>query len=493
MTPRIRTYDQAIDFLFGRINYERANDRSYSSSDFKLDRMRRFLDLVGNPQETIPVVHIAGTKGKGSTAVMAAAMLSAAGYRTGLFTSPHVSAFEERMTIDDRRPARNELVELVNRVIDAIDQLDRQPGNFAPTYFEIATALGWLYFADQRAEVAVLEVGMGGRLDATNICRPEVCVITSISLDHTAILGSTLAQIAGEKAGIIKPDAPVVSGVMDAEPRDVIRGVALRAGARLWELGREIRVDVLPREPDRSANGPTAGVSSVRARIETTRRGPLTVDVPLLGEHQAANAALAIAAIDILCEKRWKVSDNQIRAGLGTVRWPVRIELIARNPAVIVDAAHNVASARALAGTLEACAGYRRRTLIFAGTRDKDVPGILRELLPQFDRVIFTQYRSNPRALSVEEAQQSLNTLDPKFRLPEVQAASNPAAALRLARDGAHRDDLICVAGSFFVAAEIRELVVDEMPNSSPVEDTVPAARTMEGDSIPEGQNLSPK
>jgi dihydrofolate synthase/folylpolyglutamate synthase len=234
------TYDEAIEFIYGRINYERVAGVAYSADDGKLERMRRLLKLLGHPEERLPVVHIAGTKGKGSTSVMTAGILSAAGYRTGLFTSPHVSAFEERMVVDGQRPTREHLVDLVNRLLESVETMDAAAVGGGPTYFELATALAWLYFLDQRAEVAVLEVGLGGRLDATNVCHPLVGVITNIRRDHTNVLGSSLAQIAAEKAGIVKPGIPMLSGVAHGPAGDVVKRVCRLQGSPLFRLGAEI-------------------------------------------------------------------------------------------------------------------------------------------------------------------------------------------------------------------------------------------------------------
>src|SRR5580704_7459151 len=212
MSRFVHTYEQAIEFLFGRINNERVTGIAFSSDDQKLVRMRRLLEQIGNPHEGLKVIHIAGTKGKGSTSVMAAAILTAAGQKTGLFTSPHLSAFEERMVVDGKPPSPRHFVDLVNRLIEPIERMDRTPAGPGPTYFELATALAWLYFRDCRADLAVLEVGLGGRLDATHLCDPHVCVITNISRDHTNVLGHSTADIAREKAGIVKASIPVISG-----------------------------------------------------------------------------------------------------------------------------------------------------------------------------------------------------------------------------------------------------------------------------------------
>jgi dihydrofolate synthase/folylpolyglutamate synthase len=452
MPQRIETYEQAIEFLYNRINYERVAGTAYSAADLKLDRMRELLRRIGNPQEQIPVVHIAGTKGKGSTAVMIARVLETAGYRTGLFTSPHLSAFEERMSVDGRLPSPQQIVELVNEIGEPVADMDKSPGRLCPTYFEIAMAMAWLYFQRQRVDLAVLEVGLGGRLDATNVCRPEVCVITTISRDHTRLLGSRLSQIAWEKAGIVKPGVPTVSGVTALEPSQSIAAVCRELSAPLRLLGRDFdyRASVVPLEHD-----PTAMEISV-VDVSIGDRQWLGLPVPLRGRHQAHNAAVAVAAVDLLMQHGWEITASAIRDGLHRVNWPARVEMVGRNPTVIVDAAHNWAAIAALLRALEDLPA-RRRVLVLAATQDKDVEGMLRQLIPRFDTLIATSYLNNPRAVPTEELGRQLAMIsDRPFHM-----APDPAAAWKLARRLAAPDDLICITGSFFIAAEVRDLILD--------------------------------
>jgi dihydrofolate synthase / folylpolyglutamate synthase len=454
MSRFFQTYEQAIEFIFGRINYERVAGVAYSADDAKLERMRRLLSLLGRPHERFPVVHVAGTKGKGSTSVMTAAILSAAGYRTGLFTSPHISAFEERMVVDGVRPEPGHMVELVNRLVEPVEIMDRHSQGGGPTYFELATALAWLYFVERHAEIAVLEVGLGGRLDATNVCRPLVGVITNISRDHTNVLGSTVAQIAHEKAGIVKSGIPLISGVAAGPAGDVVDQVCRREASPLYRLGREIEW--------RPAGGPiecSAETSASHLSIDVqTPWGQWTqVPVPLRGFHQGTNAALAVATAGLLAAGNLRISCKAIDDGMSAVRWPARIEVIATSPTIVVDAAHNWASTEALVRTLEAQFSARRRILIFAGTKDKDVGGLLRLLLPRFDSVILTQYRTNPRGVAVDE----LAALAQATALRSCHIAADAVAACRVARHLAARDDLICITGSFFIATELREIVLD--------------------------------
>src|SRR5262245_19729871 len=379
-------YEQAIEFLFGRVNFERLSGLSYSVDDFKLDRMRELLRRLGNPQEMIPAVHIAGTKGKGSTAALTAQILTAAGIRTALFTSPHISAFVERMAVDGAIPAKEELARLVETVSGVVADLDKTPGQMSPTYFEIATAMAWLYFSERQAEIAVLEVGMGGRLDATNVCRPAVSIITTISRDHTRQLGSRLDQIAREKAGIVKPHIPVISGVTGEPGCSVIVETCRALEAPLFLLGRDFDCEYHP-----GVIGPTgAGAGCCTATVRTARAVWTDLPLPLVGQHQARNLALAAAAVERLEEQGWAIPTAAVASGLAQLRWPGRIEILGRAPTVIVDAAHNWEAIAALLRTLEESFPARRRILVFAATRDKDVSGMLRQLLPRFDSVVQT-------------------------------------------------------------------------------------------------------
>jgi dihydrofolate synthase/folylpolyglutamate synthase len=467
--PPVESYEQAVEFLFSRVNYERLSGTQYTGDDFKLDRMRELLRRLGDPQETIPAVHIAGTKGKGSTAALTAQILLAAGIRAALFTSPHISAFEERMAVAGVNPARHELVELVRQLADVVADLDKTPGQMSPTYFEIATALAWLYFSERRAEIAVLEVGMGGRLDATNLCRPAVSIITSISRDHTRQLGSRLDQIAGEKAGIVKPLVPVVSGVTSDPARGVIVEVCRSRNAPLFELGRDFgyRYQAATARPGVNS-GDNSGdaldnAPLPRVDIETPGKQWRNLALPLFGEHQARNLAVAAVAIQRLQEQGWKIPDSAVAAGLAQLRWPGRIEVLSRRPTVIVDAAHNWEAVAALLRTLDESFAARRRVLVFAATRDKDVLGMLRQLLPRFDTVVATCFQNNPRHVPVEALLRMVRGLTDQ----PVHAAADAAAAWKLARRFASADDLICITGSFFIAAEMRELLLDEQTAAS--------------------------
>jgi dihydrofolate synthase/folylpolyglutamate synthase len=446
----------ATEFLFGRINYERMLAVPYRYSHFRLDRMRRLLALVGDPHLALKAVHVAGTKGKGSTAAMIAAVLSEAGFKTGLYTSPHLARLEERFAIDGRICSESEFVALAAQLQPAVAEMDRlaAEGHFTsgPTFFEITTAMGMLHFARHNVDAAVLEVGLGGRLDSTNVCLPAVCAITSISFDHTRQLGNTLRAIALEKAGIIKRRVPVVSGVIEPEPRQAIVETATAQEAPLYERGRDFEAVV--------SDGSPAGLRQAfayRESIGSRGRALDNLEIPLLGRHQAANGAVAVAALVRLAEQGWKIPDDSIRSGLGRTRCSARVEVIRQRPTVIVDVAHNVASVQAVIDVLRERFSARKRVLLFASSRDKDVQGMLRLLLPEFDEIVLTRYVTNPRAVEVEE----LNSLAQETLVaggrprPAIRVEPDPLAAWHVAQNQAGPDDLVCITGSFFLAAEL--------------------------------------
>lgn len=444
-------------YLNARVDFERAISVPYHAREFRLDRVRELLARLGNPHQRLAVVHIAGTKGKGSTAAMVGAILTAAGRRTGVFTSPHLHGVEERIAIDGRHCSTEEFVGLLNRVIPAVDAMDAlaaaaHPPETGPTYFDITTAMGLVHFVQRGVDAAVLEVGLGGRLDSTNVCVPVVSVITSISYDHTRLLGTTLESIAREKAGIIKPGVPVVSGVLPESPRAIIRRIAEEQGCRLVERGADF--DATYRPPQEVESASQLGRMDFWYRAGGRQREYRDLPLRLLGRHQAANAAVALATLEELRDRGWSVPEEAVRAGLEKVIWPARIELIARRPAVIIDAAHNLASVEALVEVLDESFRVPRRLLLFATTQDKDLRGMLGALLPRFDQVVFTRYRTNPRAVPPQQLAEAAYELSGR-RWPVID---DPRAAWQSLRSAATPDDLVCVAGSFFIAAEIREI-----------------------------------
>jgi dihydrofolate synthase/folylpolyglutamate synthase len=439
------TYEQALAFWYGRINYEHRNPKP---EDLKLDRMEALLVLLGQPERALRIVHVAGSKGKGSTSAMLAAVLRRAGYRTGLFTSPHLSHVEERIQVDGTPVSREELAALVNDLRPAVMRLQEHPGR-GVTFFEMATALGFLHFVRRRVEVAVVEVGLGGRFDSTNVCRPLLSIITSISHDHTQQLGNTLDLIAMEKAGIVKPGRPALSGARAPAARRVIERICEERRAPLREIVRDFDYRYQP------GHVSAAGEEMPRVRVRTDRREWPWLPLGLLGEHQAANAALAVAAVEELVRLGLHVSDAAVADGLASVYWPARMEVVGRRPLVVLDCAHNVASARALAETLRSFPDAAHHYLVFAASSDKDVAGILKILAAHFDRAFLTRYSQATRSLAVDELAALWRSATDK----PYATCESPAEAWRAARGAAAAEDLICVTGSVFLAGELRAAV----------------------------------
>ena len=398
--PRDDRLQSALKFLFGRLNYERSPQLARTLGDFKLARMESFLDRLGNPQLQVPTVHIAGSKGKGSTATMVAGIFAAAGYRTGLFTSPHIANYAERFQINGIPIPADQLVELIERVRVVVELMDREFGDGGPTFFEITTVIGWLWFFEQRVEMAVIEVGLGGRLDSTNVCQPLVSVITSISKDHTRLLGDREESIAREKSGIIKPGVPLVSGVSDSKISQVIELIAQDRGAPCLRIGHEFEVHaqlaegIPPSEPPRYA---------IRVQFQGDEFGEYLLCLP--GEHQVVNGTLAVIVSRLLTEHGFVINNEHLSRGLANATCPLRVEILSRRPMVIADAAHNSASVMALMTTL-ADLRVRRRIAIVAFSQDKDVRHLLSLIDGHFDDIVLTRFLKNPRACSVDELEQ---------------------------------------------------------------------------------------
>lgn len=503
MTVAVETRDRAaaLDFLFGRIDYERTRTIPYRSRCFKLDRMRRLVEYLDNPQDALRVVHVAGTKGKGSTSAMIAAVLTESGYRTGLYMSPHLDRPEERLVIDGKPCDSNQLVALIRRLQPAVARMDEEaradPDERGPTYFEMMTAMALLHFADQQVDAAVLEVGLGGRLDSTNVCAPCVCVITSISYDHTRMLGDTLAEIAIEKAGIIKPGVPVVSGVTQNEPRIQIERIARERGCRLIQAGREFDYRYRPPRLSGGPDGPPkTHACDPRPSIdcwlslEGKRFEWSDVRLGLVGRHQGANAAVGLTVLELLREQSWSIPEEAMRRGMARVCCPARVEVLSQRPTVIIDAAHNNASVAALTQVLDESFSTAHnvasvagpsisndrgvRVLVFATSHDKDATGMLRLLMPKFDRILLTRFLNNPRSVAPEEllriaeriagerVGESTAAGDDNGR-PQFIVCPDPAGTHRRLLSDVAPDHLVCVTGSFFIAAEMRK-ILSELP-----------------------------
>ncbi|MBA2117618.1 bifunctional folylpolyglutamate synthase/dihydrofolate synthase [Bremerella alba] len=446
-------YQEALDWLFQRINYERTTDIPYRSRNFALDRMQAFMQLLGNPQHRLKIVHVAGTKGKGSTSAFLSNILWKAGHRVGRFTSPHLERLEERYWLDGGNCTAEDIVELVSAVRPVVAQMDaNSSAEDRLTFFEITTAMGFLLFAERGVDFAVIEVGLGGRLDSTNVCHPLLCIITSISRDHTALLGDTLAEIAGEKAGIIKPQVPVISGVMAPEAQEVIADVATQNRSTLDQLGDQFTSVPLP-DSWKEADAGSPFQQAFEFQWQSSARQQLVVSVK--GDHQVANAGLAVAAVEKLRELGHEISPEALQSGLQATQLPARIECCSDRPIVIVDAAHNDASAAALVRVLLKHFPDRRRHLVFASSGDKDHAAVLSQLLGAFDQAWFTKYGFSTRSTSPQELLKVIETVDYDRSLP-IHTTDEAKVAFHEALNAMGKEDVLVVTGSFFIAAEFK-------------------------------------
>jgi len=427
-------YQQALDYIYSFIDYER-EPGPRGPARYDLRRVDELLARLGNPHLKARTVHIAGTKGKGSVAAMMASALTASGYTTGLYTSPHLHTFNERIRVDNNLISNEELVALVEEIKPQVKAVNDKATYGQLTTFEVITALGFAHFRQKGADFQVIEVGLGGRLDATNVVQPEVCVITSISFDHMEVLGNTLAEIATEKAGIIKPNSTVVTSPQVEEVNQVFEQACLNRKARWIRVGREVTWQGL-------------GFDSSRQSLRVKGRlGSYELSIPLLGQHQLDNAATAVAALEVLAEKGFHISGDSITKGLAQVSWPGRLQVLSRHPLVVVDGAHNPDSARKLRQSLEQYFDFDRAILIIGFSSDKNVAGIVSELAPLFDKVIAT-HSIHPRAMPTAPVVAELGRQGVK-----AQTTEDISIALPLALSLAGEKDLICVTGSLFVVA----------------------------------------
>ncbi len=445
---KITNYTTALRWLYEHVDHERQRLVRYDRKTFSLERMCRLLELLGNPQDEIKAVHVAGTKGKGSTCAMTASMLQACGYTVGLYTSPHLIDLRERITINGHMISYADTAEQFKKIAD----VEPEFGDESPlTFFEILTAAMFLHFAEQAVDIVVLETGLGGRLDCTNCVTPLVTAITGLSMDHTQLLGNTLGEIAREKAGIFKPGVPAISIVQDNEAAAVLREVAETVGAPLEFTGKEL--DFSYRFEANKELGPHTRVclTTEASRFEH-------LPVPLRGEHQAHNCGLALAILDKLKAHGFVLPEEKVIAGLAATDLPGRMEEVHHHPRVIVDGAHNAASITALTKSLGAHITYDSLVMIFGCGQDKDITGMLKQVALGADKVIFTRAKANPKAEEPDDLMRRFNDLSHKM----AQTASSLPEALKAAAKGVSREDLIVVTGSFYLVGEARKFFNDE-------------------------------
>lgn len=441
----IRGYDSAMRYLFSQTDYEQMLRVRYNSDTFSLDRMRLLLKRLGNPHEKLRAVHIAGTKGKGSTATMLASMLQACGHTVGLYVSPHICDIRERITINGQKIPRTDLTKLIARVAPHVEKMKET----RPTFFEIMTAMAFLYFREQNVDIAVVETGLGGRLDSTNVLLPEVCGLTSISMDHMHQLGNDLADIAREKAGIFKKDVPAVSVPQHPTAKRVLKKIAAESKTKLFFTGEEIEFSYRVESSRQDGCHTRVCLTTPHSRFEH-------LPVPVLGEHQALNCGLALALLDQLKRKGMKIDDARAIEGLRNVYLPGRMEIIHRDPRVLVDGAHNAASIQALIRGIGQHIPYDSMVMIFGCAADKDIRGMMEQLVTGADKVIFTRAAGNARAADPKDlAEMYAEMSDGRI----AQVAESLPQALSIAASAVHREDLICVTGSFYLVGEAKTLL----------------------------------
>ncbi len=436
-------YEAALAYIDIFINSERSPDFSRQARLYNLERISQLLTQLGNPHRQLQVVHVAGSKGKGSTAALIASILTHAGYKTGLFTQPHLMTPRERCRIDSRLISEEEFAQYVERLKPAIEAMGESESVGHVSFFEIYTALAFSYFADNKVDLAVIEVGLGGRLDATNVVDPLVSVITPISLEHTAILGDTHEAIAKEKAEIIKPNRPVVLAPQLPEAQAVFEGVAAERDAPIDAVGRDIHL----KRKDWHINGQTFDLTTLSACYSD-------LFLPLLGEHQAVNAATAVACIERICQEGYKVPRHSIYDGLKEVRWAGRMQVVGRSPVILLDGAHSPTSAEALCSAIREVFRYNRLILVVGLMRDKDLYTIGQIFCLFADEIITTQAFDNPRVVPAEEIMGAWSEFGSNFHV-----CPNVCEAIPLAQSIATASDLICIAGSIYIVGEAMKVL----------------------------------
>ena len=457
-----QNYINAIRFLYERINYEKTVDRPYDQRTYRLARMEFLLQQLGNPHLAAPVIHIAGTKGKGSVSWLIAETLRRSGRRVGLYTSPHLLQIEERFLVDAQPCLPSELAMHIES-LRAAEDVTAHSEHGPPTFFEMTTALAWALFAYRKTDVNVIEVGLGGRLDSTNVCQSILSIITSISYDHQQQLGNTLTLIATEKAGIVKPRVPVISGARNDEAQTVIRNRCRDMECELWEIGVDFDASIRSKHVwDKKDRSQSAFFPSHMDFIATNPSLPMSAinDCPLrmVGKHQSENAAVAIAAWNRLNADGWAIPKSAMLDTLAQTQLSCRVELVSDQPAVVIDTSHNVASIDALTLALNDHFAPSKKTIVFACSKDKEYEKMLDQLMQFADRLIVTQFHNNPRSVPVERLEALAHNKSPSLQSIEILSAPSSAIAVQHALRTAIPNELICITGSFFLAAETRPM-----------------------------------
>ena len=438
------TVKNGIKYLNKFTDYEKTTGYSYNAAYFNLARMRYLLFKLGNPHLKIPSIHITGTKGKGSVANMLSSMLTESGLKTGLYTSPHILTFRERIRINGRMISLKEISKLTDKLKSAVDDLLKYTKYGTPTYFEVYTVLAFLYFYMKKTDVMVLEVGMGGRLDATNVVFPLVSIITPISLDHTKELGNTIKKIAKEKAGIIKRNSIIISAPQQKSVAGLIKKISKEKNSKYIQINKDLRFKI----KNSNINGTQFDYYGIKHKLKD-------IKLNIIGQHQVQNAAIAISALETVASAlgiERKLS-KAVKAGLAKVKMTGRIEVIGKNPAILLDVAHNVASAKVLVGAIRKYFRYKKLILVLGMSSNKDIKGVSKELSKIADLAILTK-SSNYRSAGVKEMLKKSN-------FKRTICRNTVSNSIEYAKKIAGKEDLICITGSFYMIHDALKYIAD--------------------------------
>lgn len=436
-------YQDTINYLYNLQKY---------GIKFGLGNTIRLMSMMDNPHLKFRSVHIAGTNGKGSTAAMVASVLQEAGYKVGLYTSPHLINFTERIRVSGREISEEKVIELTDELrsrLAAVEASDCKEEKFTPTFFEFTTTIAFTYLAEEKIDIAVIETGMGGRLDSTNVINPIVSVIMPIDYDHKEFLGDTISAIADEKAGIIKERAVVVSSPQCGEAEKIIWGVSLNKNARLLVVGKDASVI----EKGCGLDGCRFDYKGINAEFKD-------IVIGLAGRHQIINAATALLTLELLSEAGIKIEEREIREGLRTARWGGRLEIVSRKPLILLDGAHNPSAARRLREFLQEILGNKKITLVLGILSDKDIDGILSELVPISEKIIVTR-PDYYRAAEPYELKDRIKRFG-----KDAIVINSISEAVIYAKENAQSDTAICITGSLFTVGEARALFTKTGPAS---------------------------
>lgn len=443
--PPIASFNDALEFLYSRPDMERSGPTAAAKDQYKLDRMHAILEVLGNPHQTVRHVHVAGTKGKGSTCEMTAAALEACGYCVGLYTSPHLVDIRERIRLNRKNISESDFARLLKVVADAAAQVYAVHGD--ATFFELTTALGFLYFAEQAVDLAVIEVGLGGKLDCTNVISPEVAAVALIGYDHTQILGSTLEEIAAQKGGIFKPGAPALTYDQNPAVLKVLRQCAESVGSTLLVVGKDLEFSW---RGETTRQGP-----GVRCTFTSERNNFEHIHVPLKGEHQAQNCGLALAILDQLSARGFACPAPKVTRGIESATLPGRFEVLPTQPRLLLDGAHNPESIAALLKAISQNLPCESLVVIFGCAADKDAGAMLKILATGADKVIFTKAAGTLRAVDPHDLARKFH--EASGRTGHV--ARSLREAVDFAKRAASRDDVIVITGSFYLVGEAKGLM----------------------------------